>query len=44
MRYPGETKNLYKDARLRDICTQLQQRLEAQMRAIADPILRAHKP
>ena len=35
---PGETKNLYKDEKLRDIRTQLQQRLEAKMRAIADPL------
>jgi uncharacterized sulfatase len=41
---PGETKNLYKDEKLRDVRTQLQQRLEAQMHAIDDPILRARKP
>ena len=37
---PGETKNLYRDEKLRDIRTQLQQRLEANLRAIGDPILR----
>jgi uncharacterized sulfatase len=41
---PGETKNLYKDEKLRDVRTRLQQRLEAQMHAIDDPILRARKP
>ncbi len=41
---PGETKNLYKDEKVRELRTQLQQRLEAQMRAIDDPLLRKTKP
>jgi choline-sulfatase len=40
---PGETKNLYKDEKFREVRTQLQNRLEARMRAIDDPLLRDMK-
>jgi uncharacterized sulfatase len=35
---PGELKNLYKDAKYREIRARLQQRLDERMKAINDPI------
>ncbi|MFN7930662.1 MAG: sulfatase-like hydrolase/transferase [Blastocatellia bacterium] len=37
---PGETKNLYKDEKVRATRDRLQQRLDARMQAIQDPLLR----
>lgn len=41
---PGETKNLYKDETLRQVRDRLQQRLEAKMQEIHDPLWRELKP
>jgi arylsulfatase A-like enzyme len=38
---PGETKNLYRDQKVRAVRDQLQKRLEVNMRKIDDPLLRA---
>ena len=40
---PGELKNLYKDARQRDVRMHLQRRLDERMREIHDPIIRESK-
>ncbi|MBS1809931.1 MAG: sulfatase-like hydrolase/transferase [Acidobacteria bacterium] len=41
---PGETKNLYKDEKLREVRDRLQQRIEARMQEIHDPLWRELKP
>ncbi|MBX3277715.1 MAG: sulfatase-like hydrolase/transferase [Acidobacteria bacterium] len=38
---PGESRNLYRDARFRDVRERLQQRLDEYMREIDDPIVRS---